>query len=94
MGGEGSMSNAVVSLKENRALLKKRKFKDIRMFIYESSGKTELEFKKISAEELNVIKIAIRKKAKNELIKEFAIYAISLIASILLIYVIYLFIIN
>ena len=67
MGGEGSMSNAIVSLKENRALLKKRKFMDIRMFIYETSGKTELEFKKISAEELNLIKVAIRKKAKNEL---------------------------
>lgn len=89
MGGEGSMSNAIVSLKQNRALLKRRKLRDIRDLIYVKSGKTELEFKKISAQELSVIKAAIRKEAKKAVRLEIAIYAISILLAFLIGYLIY-----
>ena len=42
MGGEGSMLSAIVNLKNNRALLKKRKIRDLKDILNEVSGKTEL----------------------------------------------------
>ena len=77
MGGEGSMASAIQTLKQNRALLKKRKFKDIRKLVYESSGKTELEFKTISNKELFNIKQAIRKKQKRNAKIQIGIYIIA-----------------
>ena len=60
MGGEGSMSSAITSLRNNRSLLKKRKFKDAKGLIINKSGKTELEFKSVTPEELERIKNQIR----------------------------------
>ena len=60
----GSASQPMLVIKANRALLKKRKFKDIKDLLLENSGKTELEFKQVSAEEMAIIKADIRKKAK------------------------------
>jgi hypothetical protein len=70
MGGEGSMASAILSLKQNRALLKKRKIKDIKQLLYENSGKTQLEFKQVTSEELEVIKTKIREDAKSRIKKE------------------------
>ena len=64
MGGEGSMASAILSLKQNRALLKKRNIRELKGLLYEKSGKTELEFKKVSSVELAKIKEDIRKEAK------------------------------
>ncbi len=60
----GSASQPMLVIKANRALLKKRKFKDIKDLLLENSGKTELEFKQVSAKEMAIIKADIRKKAK------------------------------
>ncbi len=62
----GSASQPMLVIKFNRALLKKRKLKDIKKLVLETSGKTELEFKKISPKELERIKMEIRAKAKKE----------------------------
>jgi len=59
-----TIAHAVKSLRENRALLKKRKFKDIKKLVHKEAGKTELEFKKVSLAEMAIIKKEIRKKAK------------------------------
>ncbi len=64
MGGGGFAQHATTVMKNNRALLKKRKIKDMRQLLYEQSGKTELEFKQVSPMELARIKTEIRKKAK------------------------------
>ena len=64
MGGGGSMAMANNSLKYNKSLIGKRKFKDVKKMIFEQSGKTELEFKQISHLELSQIKREIRLKAK------------------------------
>jgi Flp pilus assembly protein TadB len=64
MGGEGSMLSAIVSLKNNRAILKKRKIRELKDILYEVSGKTEVEFKKISHAEFEVLKSQIRKQAR------------------------------
>jgi len=51
MGGEGSMSAANLSLKQNRTLLKRNSFKGGTNLYLQSSGKTKIEFKKVSPEE-------------------------------------------
>ncbi len=64
MGGLGSTISAIVSIKNNRALIKKRKFKQVKDLLLQISGKTELEFKKVSPEELAKIKTHIRLEAR------------------------------
>lgn len=64
MGGGGFAQHANNVMRANRALLKKRKFKDIKKLVLEKSGKTELEFKEVSAEKLDQIKREIRSEAK------------------------------
>jgi hypothetical protein len=72
MGGEGCMASANHSLKQNRALLRKRKYREVKNLYLKSSGKTELEFKKISPEQLAIIKRKIRirhkERVRNEII--------------------------
>lgn len=70
----GSASQPMLVVKANRALLKKRKLKDIKELLLEESGKTELEFKKVSPEKLAQIKNEIRRKAKEDAMKEVALY--------------------
>ena len=60
MGGGGAMSMANNSLKYNRSLTGKRKFKKAKDLIIKKSGKTKLEFKQVSALELAKIKRQIR----------------------------------
>lgn len=81
MGGEGAMASATQSLKQNRALIKKRNIRELKDLLYEKSGKTELEFKKVDAQELEKIKIAIRKEAEASARKQAIAYAISFIVS-------------
>ncbi|MEP3209818.1 MAG: hypothetical protein ABJN95_11545 [Maribacter sp.] len=74
MSSAGTIAAAITSLRENRALLKKRKLKDLKTLLYETSGKTEVQFKQVSAEELRRIKTEIRTKAKQAAKVEIAIY--------------------
>ena len=67
MGGGGSMSLANASLKYNRSLIGKRKFKDTKALIINASGKTELEFRQVSPLELKKIKDSIRQEAKRKM---------------------------
>lgn len=67
MGGEGSMLAMIVSLKNNRALLKKRK----KMFAKDNiqdlnQTHTDLRFKHVSKEKLERIKLKIRKNKEIE----------------------------
>ncbi|WP_273567059.1 hypothetical protein [Maribacter halichondriae] len=91
MGGEGSMASAIVSLRQNRALLKRRNIKELKDLFYEQSGKTELEFKKASPEELAIIKNKIRKRARKAASHEILLYLISFICLGSLVYLVYLF---
>lgn len=68
------MVDSVNVIRNNRYLLKKPKFKDIKRLVIEFSGKTELEFKQVSAKELARIKESIRKEAKKTKQREIAIY--------------------
>ncbi len=85
MGGEGSMASAILSLKQNRSLLKKRSIRELKDVLLEKSGKTELEFKKVSVEELAHLKKEIRKEAKTRARKEVMVFAISFVLSATLI---------
>lgn len=86
MGGEGSMASAIVSLKQNRALLKKRNIRNLKDLLYQKSGKTELEFKKVSAIELARIKDEIRKEARINARNEIILYLVSLVLVALFIF--------
>ena len=64
-------------VKANRALLRKRNtFKQVKEMFVGSVANTELEFKEISAEKLARIKSEIRKKAKEDKLKEAGIYLV------------------
>lgn len=76
----GSASQPMLVIKANRALLKKRKFKDIKELVLEASGKTELEFKEVSPEKLAQIKNEIRRKAKEDAWKEAGVYLLCTLA--------------
>ena len=67
MGGEGSMLAMIVTLKNNRALLKKRR----KMFTKENAQNLnhthkEMKFKHVSEEKLKQIKLKIRKNKEIE----------------------------
>ena len=84
--GAGFSLDGVNAIRNNRLLLKKRKFKNIKDLMMESSGKTELEFKQVSREELTIIKTEIRKKAKKAAEREITIFGVCiLIVCILLV---------
>ena len=91
--GAGFSLDAVNIVRNNRSLLKKRKFKDIKNLVIETSGKTELEFKQVSPEELALIKEKIRKKAKKSIQREITIYGIFalLLLIIAVLLIVYLF---
>lgn len=56
--------DAINVIRFNRSLLQRRKFKDVKSLLVKTSGKTELEFKQISIQDLVVIKSKIRADAK------------------------------
>ncbi|WP_298757133.1 hypothetical protein [uncultured Psychroserpens sp.] len=66
MGGEGSMSSAIVSLKNNRSLLKKRRYKKAKGLLLSESQKQKVDIKKVCKAELDEIKHRIRIKAKEK----------------------------
>lgn len=66
MGGGGHMLSANKSLKENRALLKKRRGKRFKEELRESKRGIELEFKQVAETELQLIKERIREKAERD----------------------------
>lgn len=71
----GYAGQPMLVIKANRALLKKgNTFKKVKKMFLESAGKTELEFKQVSPEKLAQIKMEIRKKAKEDALKETGIY--------------------
>lgn len=90
MGGEGSMASAILSLKQNRSLLKKRSVRDLKDLLYNKAGKTELEFKKVSPHEFARIKDEIRKEAKVNARNEVIIYLVSFVLVGAIFYLIYL----
>ncbi len=79
----GFSTDSINVIRANRSLLKKRKFKDIKKLVINTSGKTELEFMKVSAEELAEIKTKIRKEAKKAAERDITIYGICAIILIL-----------
>lgn len=74
--GSGFSLDSINVVRANRALVKKRKFKDIKQLLLETSGKTEVEFKQVSAEELARIKTEIRLKAYRKAQWEITIYGL------------------
>ena len=89
MGGEGSMAYANQSLKLNRGQLRGRSFRDMKDLMKSYSGKTTLEFDEIAPEELFKIKEKIRSKAKREQQKQFLVYVITAITTIIIISIIF-----
>ncbi|TMM57495.1 hypothetical protein FEE95_13515 [Maribacter algarum] len=70
----GYGQDAINVIKNNRSLLKRKKFKETKNLFIETSGKTELEFKEVSKEDLKTIKLKIRKQAKKRALIEIVIY--------------------
>ena len=66
--------DAINVILSNRSLLKRRKFKDTKNLVIKTSGKTELEFQKVTSKELEIIKVKIRKDAKKTAQLEILIY--------------------
>ncbi len=75
-------------VKANRALLKKgNTFKKVKkMFLDTNDGKTELEFKEVSAEKLARIKQEIRSKAKTDRWKEVGLFILCIMMVVLTFY--------
>lgn len=66
---------AIQVVKANRALLKKHNtFKKVKEMFLDSAQITELEFKKVSPEKLAQIKTEIRKKAKEDALKDTVLF--------------------
>ena len=86
MGGEGSISSVITSLRNNRSLLKKRKFKDAKGFIIKKSGKTKLEFKSVTPKELKRIKNQIRIETKKRNDRKLIVFVILFISLGLIFY--------
>ena len=89
MGGEGSMLHAIKSLKNNRALVKKRKSRSHNDLLLEGTSKTKIEFKKVSADELERIKAEIRLESRKAKLKELVIFLIVVALMIALVIWIY-----
>lgn len=85
----GSASQPMLVIKYNRALLRKRKLKDVKKLVLEASGKTELEFKKISPEEMASLKEKIRARHKKHIRFEIVAYIISALTTVAFIYALY-----
>ena len=77
MGGSGTAASAIVSLRQNRALLKKRR--DRKKPDYIGSGRTRVAFKTVSPKKLAGIKARIRGRARAERLRERALAATALI---------------
>ncbi len=86
MSGAGFASHASNVLKGNRVLLKRRKYKDIKELVYETAGKTQVEFKHISSEELQRIKQTIREQHRLQVRFELQLYGLCLLLAIGLVY--------
>lgn len=76
------MANA--SLKYNRSLIGRRKFKNAKDLIIKKSGKTKLEFKEVSSLELAKIKRQIRLDAKRRAKQTIIAYVAATIVTVLL----------
>ncbi|MDG1573321.1 hypothetical protein OZ410_13410 [Robiginitalea sp. M366] len=85
MGGEGSMTWAITSFKNNRALLKKRKIRELKDVLYEVSGKTAVEFREISPLELQRVKAKIRCRARRAVYYEIMAYVGGVVGAALII---------
>ena len=59
MGGEGSMSHALHTLRQNRALLKKRKVKT-KGDVYGNTKKTKITLKKSTPHDMKIIRQKIK----------------------------------
>jgi len=86
MGGEGSMMHAIKSLKENRALLKRRKLRS-KDDIFGVSSTTKLEFKKTRPEDMAKIRLRIEKEKKK--IRRINLFAAITTFAIILLVVLY-----
>jgi len=86
----GSASQPMLVVKYNRALLKKRNIKELKDLVRKTSGKTELEFKQITPEEMAMVKQKIRHQHRKNIRQEVITYLISGVLTILMIYLLYL----
>lgn len=73
MGGAGHMLHAIKTLKQNRAMLKKRRSSRENDLHAYSTTETKVNFKKVSPEELQRIKGEIRRKANKVKRRDFII---------------------
>lgn len=89
MGGEGSMSHANQSLKQNRALLRKANYKKLKELYLHESGKMDLEFKEVSPEQLADIKNKIRLQHKLNARRDFIGTLVTILLTALSLYFLY-----
>lgn len=87
----GSASQPMLVVKYNRALLKKRNIKELKDLIRKTSGKTELEFKEITPEEMALVKLKIREQHRKNIRHEIILYLVSGLLTLAIIYLLYLF---
>lgn len=90
MGGEGSMSHANQSLKQNRALLRKSNYRNLKELYLQHSEKSSLEFKEVSPKELADIKSKIRLQHKKNTRKDLVVTLVVVILTALFFLYLYL----
>lgn len=87
--GAGFSMDAINVIRGNKSLLKKRKFKDIKQLLLKTSNKTELEFKLVCPQELELIKQKIRRQSRKDKRSEALIYVLSAFLAFVIIYLLY-----
>jgi len=81
MGGEGSMASAIITLRQNRAMLKRRKIRT-KSDVYGKKSVTKLKLKQSSPQDI----IRIRKKMKALNRKNPAIWFFSFVIFLVILY--------
>lgn len=81
MGGEGSMASAIITLRQNRAMLKRRKIRT-KSDVYGNKSVTKLKLKQSSPQDI----IRIRKKMKALKRKNPAIWFVSFVVFLVILY--------
>ena len=90
MGGEGSIAGMINSLKENKRILRTRKFLNKSDELIYASKKIKLKYKlKATKEELSAIRTKINSEKKRNLIIGIAIFVFSVAVGALLFYLLY-----
>ena len=85
------MASAIISLKNNRNLLRKRRYRKAKTLLLSESQKSDAIFKQLSPDKLREIKLKIREDARKRASKMLIVNTILVLLLCVLIYIIIVF---